>query len=240
MTEANTSSRRRDRRVFALEDGEIALEIRRDRRARRMNLRLDAGGEAVILTLPAHAADTDGLDFVSQHADWIAAKLASQMPRRLFTAGTVIPYRGIGHRIRHRPDARGGAWLEAGEIHVAGRPEHLSRRVRDWLRAEARRELCVLARDKTAVIDRRVARVTVRDTISRWGSCTADGRLSFSWRLILAPDHVLDYLVAHEVAHLIELNHGPRFHALVARLTRDAPAAEAWLRRHGPDLHRYG
>jgi predicted metal-dependent hydrolase len=227
-------------RDIALGDRRVPLTIRRHRRARRMNLRIDPCGDGVIVTLPRSVPIRDGLDFVRSQAGWIVTRLATQAPRQPFVDGAVIPYLGIEHRIVHCPHRRGATWREDGRILVAGRTEHVPRRVRDWLRAEARRELGARARAKAARIDRRIARVTVRDTISRWGSCTSDGRLSFSWRLILAPEPVLDYVVAHEVAHLAELNHGPRFRTLLSELTERPATAEAWLRRSGARLHRYG
>ena len=144
------------------------------------------------------------------------------------------------HGLELEPQARGVVWQEEGAIHVAGRAEHLARRIEDWLRREARREIERRARAKAELIGKRIAAITIRDPKSRWGSCSPRGQLSFSWRLILAPRHVLDYVVAHEVAHLKELNHGPRFWKLTAELTRDADGARAWLNEHGPLLHRYG
>ena len=132
-------------------------------------------------------------------------------------------------------------WCEAGEIHVAGQPEHLPRRLRDWLTAELRGRLVPLVHAKAARVERPVKRITVRDSRSRWGSCGPDGGLSFSWRLVFAPPEVLDYLVAHEVAHLVHLNHGPRFWAL-ARSLCDGPMEppQAWLKANGETLLQYG
>jgi len=226
-------------RELSLDGRTVALHIRRHRRARRMNLRLDAKGEGVVLTLPPGTAERDGLAFVEEQAGWIATRLAAQPPAHQIADGAVIPLRGVDHRIEHQPGARGAVWVEDGYIRVAGAVEHLPRRVTDWIKAEARRELTGRSRDKAKAIGRPVARVTVRDTTSRWASCSVEGRLNYSWRLILAPDFVLDYVVAHEVAHLEELNHGPRFHALVDRLTDHRAAAEGWLRRHGARLHRF-
>jgi len=127
-----------------------------------------------------------------------------------------------------------------GEIRVRGDPMHLARRVRDYLVAQARSELASRARRLAARIGRNVARVTVRDTKSRWGSCSGRGNLSFSWRLILVPEPVIDYVVAHEVAHLAEMNHGPRFWRLVESLSPDSAAPRAWLKRHRNRLLSYG
>ena len=116
----------------------------------------------------------------------------------------------------------------------------MARRVRDFLMAEARRELGERARAKAERIGARVAAVTIRDTRSRWGSCSATGRLSFSWRLILTPEPVLDYVVGHEVAHLREMNHSPRFWALCAELTAEVAGPRVWLKANGARLLRYG
>jgi predicted metal-dependent hydrolase len=126
------------------------------------------------------------------------------------------------------------------ELHVAGQREHVARRVRDWLRAQARMELSTRSRTCAARIGRVIARVRIGDPKSRWGSCSAKGGLAYSWRLLLAPPEVVDYVVAHEVAHLVEHNHGRRFWALVDSLTQATQPAKLWLRRHGNTLLRYG
>ncbi len=122
-----------------------------------------------------------------------------------------------------------------------GATEHLPRRLRDWLTAELRGRLVPLVHEKAARVDRPVKRITLRDSRSRWGSCGPDAALSFSWRLVFAPPEVLDYLAAHEVAHLVHLNHSPRFWA-VARSLCDGPieVPQAWLKRNGETLLQYG
>jgi predicted metal-dependent hydrolase len=112
--------------------------------------------------------------------------------------------------------------------------------VTDFLRHEARRELSARAGEKAQRIARRPGRISIRDTQSRWGSCSSDGDISFSWRLILAPEPVLDYVVAHEVSHLVHLDHGPRFWALVEKLAAEVAGPRRWLRRNGGALLRYG
>jgi hypothetical protein len=126
------------------------------------------------------------------------------------------------------------------EIRVRGAPEHVARRVKDHLVRLARAELGRRARLYAQEIGRPITRVGVRDTKSRWGSCSAKGALSFSWRLVLAPEPVVDYVVAHEVAHLAEMNHGPRFWRLVRTLTPDCATQRAWLKRHRSGLFAYG
>jgi hypothetical protein len=157
----------------------------------------------------------------------------------------VVPLRGMPHRIVHRSGERGTVWTETRDsgdkvICVAGDYEFIDRRVHDFLKREARRELHKSAQEYAQALGVRVRRLSIRDQSSRWGSCTSAGSLSFSWRLILAPPFVLDYLAAHEVAHLGHMNHGPRFWNLVERTMPRHEEARSWLRKHGASLHRYG
>jgi predicted metal-dependent hydrolase len=157
----------------------------------------------------------------------------------------MVPLRGVPHRIAHRRGVRGTVWSEldaSGEplLCVAGNAPHIDRRISDFLRREAKRELETASRRFAADLGVTVRRVAVRDQSSRWGSCSTTGMLSYSWRLILAPSYVLNYLAAHEVAHLVEMNHSPRFWRLVQRLCPGHERAKAWLDVHGSDLHRYG
>jgi predicted metal-dependent hydrolase len=213
----------------------------RSRRARRVSLRVDPMGRRIVLTAPLRMPRDVALQFARTQAGWIAARLRRLPSPRPFADGAEVPLFGEPHRIRHRGDARGTVWREGAEIHVAGRPEHLPRRLRDWLAGELRRRLVPLVHAKAARVERPVKRITLRDGRSRWGSCGPDGSLSFSWRLVFAPPEVLDYLVAHEVAHLVHLNHGPRFWALARRLT-DGPLEppHAWLKKNGEILLQYG
>jgi predicted metal-dependent hydrolase len=130
---------------------------------------------------------------------------------------------------------------EAGrQIHIRGEREHLARRVLDFLKREARRDIEAAVKRHAAAIGREPTKIRIGDAKTRWGSCNSRGSLTFSWRLILAPVYVLDYLAAHEVAHLKEMNHGPRFWNLVARLDPDYERAQTWLRQYGAELHAVG
>jgi predicted metal-dependent hydrolase len=153
--------------------------------------------------------------------------------------------RGVPHRIVHRAGERGTAWTEtrdSGEkiLCVAGAADHMDRRVHDFLKREARKDLHKASLAYAVELGVRVRRVSIRDQSSRWGSCTSAGSLSYSWRLILAPPYVLDYLAAHEVAHLVEMNHSPRFWRVVGRICDHVERAKRWLDTYGNDLHRYG
>lgn len=219
---------------------EIELRVRRSARARRISIRVRPNGEGAELVLPQRATLAQGLGFARRKADWIGGRLDAMAPRTPFADGAVIPYLGIDHHVRHWPGQLRFVDRADGEIRVGGATERLAARLEVWLRAEARAALGHASAEKAAAIGRAPPPVTVRDTVTRWGSCSAAGRLSFSWRLILAPEAVLDYVAAHEVAHLEEPNHGARFWALVARLTAAREDSRAWLRAHGAGLHRYG
>jgi len=226
--------------MLILPGGPAWVEWRRSARARRVSLRIDPQSGAVVITLPIRATRTAGMALLMNHAHWVSDRLAALPEAMRLRDGAAIPFCGTAHMIRHLPAGRGGAWIVEQEIHVAGAPEFLSRRVLDLLRMEARRRLGGRAVEKAALIERRPAKVTVKDTRTRWGSCAPDGSLAFSWRLVMAPDFVQDYVVAHEVAHLRHMNHGPRFWAQVDQLTPHAAQAIPWLRGEGSRLLRVG
>ncbi len=221
------------------------VRVRRHRQARRYTLRIQSVTREVILTIPPRGTLREARDFAQRHGSWIAARLGRLPKAAPFAPGVVVPLRGVPHRITHRPSARGTVWTEmdaTGDhlLCVAGEVPHVDRRIGDFLRREAKRALEAVSLRFAAEIGVKVKRISVRDQASRWGSCSTSGALSFSWRLILAPSYVLDYLAAHEVAHLVEMNHSPRFWRLVQRLCPHHERAKVWLDVHGTDLHRYG
>jgi predicted metal-dependent hydrolase len=222
-------------------DRDSRISIRVSLRARRIALRVDAAERKIELVLPAGVPASHGLRFLDTKRVWIAARLAALPQPVLFADGVVVPVLGIPHRIRRVDGASAPpVAIRDGEIRVHGDPGHIGRRVQDHLTRMARNEFADRARRAAARIGRKVTRVAVRDTKSRWGSCSGQGNLSFCWRLIFAPEWVVDYVVAHEVAHLIEMNHGPRFWRLVDSLSPDSMAARAWLKRHRSRLLSYG
>jgi predicted metal-dependent hydrolase len=225
--------------LVSLPGGPALVEWRRSARARRVSLRIDPRGGAVVVTLPPRAARTAGVALLMNHADWVSARLAALPGPIPFADGALVPLHGVMHRIRHMPGLR-GVRAEGGELTVGGEAEFLARRVGDFFRAEARRSFGDLVRHKATKAEVVPRGVSVKDTKSRWGSCAANRNLGFSWRLVMAPLHVQDYVAAHEVAHLRHMNHGPRFWALVAELTPHTEAAVAWLRGNGPKLLRVG
>lgn len=218
----------------------VPLNIRRNSKARRLILSIDAETEGAVLTLPKRVSLKEGMDMARSKASWIASRLNALPEKVPFVDGSMVPLLGEEHRIIHVEGSGPPVRLGEGEILVSGKAEHLPRRLSDWFRAEAKRRIALLAVAKAAMLERTPGRITIRDTRSRWGSCTSGGDLSFCWRLVMAPEMVLDYVVAHEVAHLEHLNHGDKFWSTVGRLTGDAKAAKKWLRRNGEDLRRYG
>ncbi len=219
----------------------LPVTFMRNARSRRASLRVDPARRRIVLTAPPRMARSTAVRFAESQAGWIALRL-KRLPERLpFADGIALPLFGAAHLVRHRPEMRGAVWLQGGEIHVAGRPEHLPRRLRDWLMSHLWARLVPLVHVKAREVERAVRRITVRDSRSRWGSCGPDATMSFSWRLVFAPPDVLDYLVAHEVAHLVHLNHGPRFWALARRLSAGPiEGPRAWLKANGEALLQYG
>jgi predicted metal-dependent hydrolase len=219
--------------------------MRRHRQARRYTLRIQAATREVVLTIPPRGSVKEAREFAQKHGSWIAARLGRLPQAAPFADGIVVPLRGVPHRIVHRRGVRGTVWTETDDggerlICVAGEAPHVDRRIADFLRREAKRDLEAASRRFATTLGIAVKRVAVRDQSSRWGSCSTTGVLSFSWRLVLAPGFVLDYLAAHEVAHLIEMNHSAKFWRLVDRLCPWHERAKVWLDVHGTDLHRYG
>jgi predicted metal-dependent hydrolase len=212
-----------------------------------MTLRVSRARRAVIVTLPMQC-DLDAAGrCVSTHVDWVCERLGNLPDPVPFRDGAVIPLRGIPHSIALTGRARRGrvvalerAPCGMARLSVSGAPEHAPRRLRDWLAAEAGRDLDERVQWHAANLGLRPKRIVVRDQVSRWGSCSTTGKLSFSWRLVLAPPSILDYVAAHEVAHLAEMNHGPRFWALVHQTMPGTDEAKRWLQVYGMDLHRYG
>ena len=229
---------------LATERGNVAIALRRHPRARNYTLRVGRANGAPVLTMPARGSLAEARAFLDRHAGWLVNQMGKLPQVEPIADGGTVPLRGVHHSIRHVSLARGTVTVIDGGGHpvmlVPGRPEHLRRRVVDFLKREARRDLERSALRHAMMLGVRVKAIRLRDQVSRWGSCTATGHLSFSWRLVMAPPFVLDYLAAHEVAHLQEMNHSPRFWHLVESVCKETRAARAWLNKEGPRLHAIG
>ena len=233
-----------DRFEVATESGIVAVDIRRHPRARNYTLRVAGPGRAPVLTMPRRGSLGEARRFLDRHAAWLRRQL-DRLPRAIAIAdGAVIPLRGVPHIVRHAPGRRGTVAItgaaDGPALVVAGEAAHLRRRLVDFLKREARRDLEAAVMRHAAAVGVRPTAIRLRDQTSRWGSCSVSGHLSFSWRVIMAPPHVLDYLAAHEVAHLRELNHSRRFWRLVGLLCPETETARAWLSAKGAALHAIG
>jgi len=218
----------------------LPVRIRRNPRARRVVLRIVGTGDGLALTLPNGVPIADGLALVERERAWIAARLRVIPPRQPFADGVLIPFLGEPHLIRHRPDRARGVVRHGGAFEVGGDAELLSARLTRWLRAAALSELSARSASKANRLGKPIRGIRVREMRSRWGSCSAHGDLSYNWRLVMAPSFVIDYVAAHEVAHLAWHNHGEAFWATVATLTSGVPLARRWLRTDGSRLLAYG
>jgi predicted metal-dependent hydrolase len=220
----------------------LPITIRENQRATRITLRIEPGGKALKMTIPygLHHRDVD--DFLERHNGWLTAKLSKFSDEASVADGGKIDIRGVSHRIEHTGSMRGlthVAETAEGELvlRVSGLPENLSKRVATFLKKEARADLERLVAFHAKAVGKPVRSISMKDTRSRWGSCSHEGNLSFSWRIVMAPESVIDYLAAHEVAHLREMNHGPKFWALCEKLCPDMEVSKAWLKRNGSQLH---
>ena len=218
----------------------LPLRIVENARARRLTLRIDTGGRGLRITVPPGIKRGEVDRFLDRHQDWLEQRLAKVPRQPLVRPGIKIPLRGVPHRIVHEPETRGtvtvGRRPDRAGADRAWRPPPSAAPVADFLKREAKRDIEALVDKHAAAVRKRAKAVRFRDTTSRWGSCTSDGTLSFSWRIMMAPAPVIDYLVAHEVAHLKEMNHGPKFWKLCDRLCPDTERCKAWLKRNGGAL----
>lgn len=307
---------------FAVQNLTTPINIKRNPRAKRLQLRVCSSVRQAVLTMPPHCSDQQAERFLQKHMNWLTKKLAEIPAAIPFKPGAEIPLRGVMHRIQcaeslaaynpltsivtplpapnhHEAYAAGEAVMSetmpgnampdnaliddalmgdalmsdalaqdpapfAGEtliddtkaadglacenvtsemmplLVVRGREEHIGRRLQDWLKRQARADLSTASAHYAKQLGLKFRRLHIRDQATRWGSCTSNGTLSFSWRLVLAPPAILNYVAAHEIAHLEEMNHSAAFWALVEKIYPNMEEARQWLNQHGAELHRYG
>lgn len=234
--------------TLALGDRSYGVIIAENVRTRRLTLRLlpqPKGDDAFKITVPPDTPLTEIDTFLARHADWAAEQVGARPEPVAIEDGATLPVRGVPTRIVHVGLGRGLTRLGEtadGEpaLFVRGEAAHVARRVTDFLKREAKADLTVAVTRYAKLLGVTPRSITIRDTVSRWGSCSTTGALNFSWRIVLAPPAVLDYLAAHEVAHLREMNHSDRFWAHVQAVMPDMDRHRRWLREHGATLHAVG
>lgn len=231
------------RELLKIDGKSVEVILRADPRARRFIVKVDPATGQVVVVSPSLRSLERALEFARGEEEWIAGRLAKVEPPVRLVAGSEILFKGVPHQIRAGIGGRAPVWIDRDAlrptIRVEGQPEHTGRRLVDWLKREARRRIDERVWNYSERLGVTPKRINIRDTTSRWGSCSSTRTLSFSWRLILAPPSVLDYVVAHEVSHLRELNHRPRFWRLVETLVSDLDRSQRWLSENGTLLHRY-
>jgi predicted metal-dependent hydrolase len=219
----------------------VPIEVRPVRNAKRFRLRLDDVEGVLKLTCPARTSRRAALAWALDQREWIDAQVARMLPPEPFDDGAIIPVEGEDTKLVWAPDAPRAPELAGGELRCGGPIAGFERRIEGFLKGLARERISREAAEFAAFAGVTVRGVGVGDPSSRWGSCSSQGSLRISWRLVLAAPSVRRYVVAHEVAHLQHFNHGAEFKALEARLFGDGLAeAKATLRRIGPRLRRIG
>lgn len=209
--------------------------MRRSARAQRFSLRVSQLDGKVTLSLPLRAREAEAMAFVQSQEGWLRAALA-RLPQVVGVGHDAeIPFEGVPMRLL--PGAGRAIRAEGDSLLIPGDAAQAGARLQAWLKVRARDRLVAASDHYAAQVGRKVTRVTLRDTRSRWGSCSAEGALMYNWRLIMAPPSVLNYVAAHEVAHLIEMNHSDRFWAVVAQLFPNWQAERRWLKTQGNALH---
>ena len=225
-------------------DGQpVSVTVKVSTRAKSYRLSVPHGA-APLLTVPKFGRWGEAKAFLDRHTPWLAERMETSVKPVAFVRGAIVPLRGVNHRIV--PTGRVRGVVEVGEhdgemaLLVPGEAQHRARRLTDWLKGEELRELDKRCRHHAANLEVPVASISMRSQSTRWGSCSSSGKLNFNWRLILAPPYVLDYVAAHEVAHLLEMNHSPDFWGVVESTLPTMERGREWLRIHGRELMVYG
>ncbi len=219
------------------------LIARVNRRAKRLILKVDPTSGEIHVTAPSKRALPDAIAFARARSAWIATQLDDALLARPFEPGGYALLRGQRHLIVHAPETRRPVCADEAptpRLIVGGAPAHLNRRLVDWMKREARRDLSASVAKYCEELGVKRRSISIRDPRSRWGSCSSDGDMSFSWRLIMAPPEILDYVAAHECVHLIHMDHSPAFWRRVKSLGINARGAEDWFDAHGAALFSYG
>lgn len=207
--------------------------------SRKLTLRIDAKEHIPVLSIPKYCSRKRAVAFVNENMDWIINSLGRLPQIKKFTDGDSFLLFGQRVTIKHNAAARRGVWLEDNILNVSGSAEFLHRRVRDYIKQRAADVFYKISADYAERLGEKLTGISIKDTKSRWGSCSVLHHINYSWRIALAPDYVINYLIAHEVSHLKHPNHSVRFWACVADLYPDWKQGNDWLRKYGKSLYLY-
>lgn len=224
--------------TIELDGRSVPIALTRNARARRLTMRLAPDGSAVRITLPRWCRSQEAIAFAAARRQWLEVQLAKVPARADPVARGTLAYRGAALAIAWRREAPRGPRIDGDRVVAGGPEETLGNRLRRWLESEAQRLMAADLADYCARADVALPMLRLTRAGQRWGSCSTSGTVRVNWRLVMAPDPVRRSVVAHEVAHLVHFDHGPDFHALLARLYEgEIAAADAWLRKHGRALY---
>ncbi|MBP5399176.1 MAG: M48 family metallopeptidase [Alphaproteobacteria bacterium] len=215
------------------------IEVVLSKRAKLLGLRIDAKKRVPVLTVPKYCSKKQAVNFVKAQEKWIEEHLQKLPTRKPFEEGEKISFNGCELELRHCQNLRAGVQIENGYLLVSGEKTFFARRVRDFIKEQAQKILYQMSIEKAAKLQCKVKRVIIKDTKSRWGSCSSLNNINYNWRIMLAPPLVIDYLTAHEVAHLKHQDHSPEFWKCVDELAKDAAYGRQWLKKNAESLNRY-
>ena len=215
------------------------IEVVVSKRAKLLGLRIDAKKRLPVLTVPKICSRKRAVKFVMEQKEWIDEHLQKIPQRRPFMEGEKICLNGCKYQLKHCQDLRAGVMIENQFLLVSGSKDFFSRRVRDFIKEQAQKILYQMSVEKASKIGCKVNRVVIKDTKSRWGSCSSLHNINYNWRIVLAPKKVIDYLTAHEVAHLKYQNHSADFWKCVDELAEDLQYGREWLKDNAESLNEY-
>ena len=218
---------------------DFPLKVNKSARAKKLTLRIDSKERIVVLTLPRYCSQKKAFEFIKNHEEWVKTTLQKLPERRLFFNGEKISLFGKEIKIQHAPERRLGVKLEGETLLVSGEKEFLHRRIKDYIKKKAKDEFYKRSKKYAQKLGEEIHDITIKDTKSRWGSCSSLNNLNYNWRISLAPEFVINYLIVHEVAHLKHQNHSNSFWQCVERLCPDYEQGERWLKEHGKELYGY-
>lgn len=216
---------------------DFPIKVIKSPRAKRLTLRIDSKEHIPVLSIPPRCSQKQAVSFVQTHQDWIMESLKKLPQTQYFTSGQTITLFGKEILIQHAPEKRWGARIEKGILYVCGESNFTHRRVKDFIKKEAQKKFLTLSQKQAEKINCHINEVVIKDTKSRWGSCSSLNNINYNWRLALAPKEVIDYIVAHEVSHLAHQNHSAAFWKCVATLCPNYEIGQEWLKQHGKELY---